>query len=150
MSKHQYSFYRPHARVQEDGGIVNHVTGEVSYPPSMTKQEFVAECDINNIIKAYTQTGQINHISAKAAQGTFEDLPDPIDLQESLAIVQHAEAAFMALPAKVRDRFHNEPGEFLEFMGDPRNEQEARDLGLLNPLPPAPPSPTPPPEPPKD
>lgn len=128
-----YSFYRPHDRVQEDGRLVNPHNGEITYPPSMTKQEFVRECDINNIVKLYSQSGQITHISANAASGAFEDLPDPIDFQESIHIIMDAEKAFMALPAHVRDRFHQEPSQFLAFMADPANEKEARELGLLKP-----------------
>lgn len=130
-----FSFYRPHKRVQEDGRMVNHVTGEITYPPSMTKQEFVAECDINNINKAFAATGQINHLNARAAQGAFEDLPDEMDLQLSLDIIHQAETAFMELPAKTREKFHQQPGEFLAFMADPANEKEAREMGLLKPLP---------------
>lgn len=129
-------FYQPHARVQANNELVNGVTGEITNPPSMTKQEFVKECDINNIIKMYSVTGQINHISAKAALGAYDDLPDSLDFQESLNTVMAAEAAFMSLPSKTRERFHNEPSEFLEFFSDPKNRAEATSLGLLIPQPP--------------
>jgi len=131
----QFSFYRPHKRVYAD---VNPDTGELVDKVSMTKQEFVAECDINNIVKLYSTTGQLNHLSAKAAQGAFDDLPDPVDFQESIHILQQAERAFLDLPAKVRDRFHQDPAQFLAFMADPANEKEARELGLLKPATPTP------------
>lgn len=122
--------YRPHARVYYTGEIINPHSGEVTVPPSMTKQEFVRECDINNIIKAFSRTGMLNHVSARAAEGAYQDLPDNIDFQESLAVIEHAEAAFMTLPAKVRDRFGNEPERFLAFMADPANKDEIYELGL--------------------
>lgn len=128
------SFYRPHARVQEDGGMVNHVTGEVTYPPSMTKQEFQAECDINNILKHFSATGMLRHVSAKAATGAYQDLPDAVDFQESLHTVQRATEAFMTLPSKLRARFDNEPAEFLAFVTDPANADELRTLGLAEQL----------------
>jgi len=128
-----HSFYRPHKRLQFDNELVNPHTGEVTHPPSMTKQEFKAECDINNIIKQFSATGMMRHVSAKAAMGMYTDLPYSIDFQESLALVQDARDRFMTLPAKVRDRFHQDPAEFLDFMSDPDNKQEALDLGLLNP-----------------
>lgn len=147
--RHTRSMFVPHARVQEDGAIVNPFTGEVSYPPSMTKQEFAAETDINNIIKAFQPHTMQALMQAYSTAGRFEDLPDELDLQSALNVVEQAETAFMALPSKVRDRFHNEPGQFLAFMADPANEKEARELGLLNArpeVPPAPPPPAPEPE----
>lgn len=132
----KFTFYRPHKRVQYDGSVVHPVTGEVTYPPSMTKQEFVRECDINNVIKAFSRSGQFNHINARASQGTYQDLPDSVDFQESLAVIQVAEAAFMSLPSKTRERFGNEPAEFLAFVNDPKNAEEMITLGLRNPPPP--------------
>lgn len=135
----KYSHYRPHARVRELGQVLDRKTGELVTLPSMTKQEFVRESDINNIIKSYSQTGMINHINAKAAQGAYQDLPDSVDFQDSLHIIKAAESAFMTLPAKIRDRFGQDPAEFLAFMADPANDAEIRELGLAKPLPLAPP-----------
>lgn len=134
----RYDFYRPHDRVGEDGRMVNHVTGEVSYPPSRTKQEFKAECDINNILKQFSATGMLRHVSTKASQGAYEDLPSDIDFQEGLHTVQRATEAFMTLPSKLRSRFGNDPVEFLGFCADPANADELLKLGLRNPLPSAP------------
>lgn len=128
-----HSFYRPHARVTEDGRVVNPVTGEITYPPSMTKQEFKAECDINNIIKQFSATGMLRHISSKASTGSYQDLPESVDFQDALNTVHAGQAAFATLPSKVRSRFGNDPAEFLIFLNDPANEPEARALGLLNP-----------------
>lgn len=150
------SFYVPHDRSATwyTGELVDPNTGEISSPPSMTKQEFVKECDINNILTQYKLTGQIRHISAKAAMGVYDDLPDPIDFQESMNLILAAEDSFATLPAHVRSRFGNDPTEFLSFMANPANQDEIIKLGLAtdkrppaptNPT--APPSPTPPPEP---
>lgn len=131
-----WGHYRPHPRVvHPDGSRIDPTTGEVIRLPSRTKQEFVKQCDINNIIKEFTLTGQVNHISAKAAQGAYLDLPDAYDFQSSMNTVIHAQEAFMSLPAAVRDRFHNEPGEFLAFVSDPANGDELVKLGLRNPPP---------------
>lgn len=125
-----YGFYRPHARVQEHGFITNHVTGEVTRPPSMTKQDFKDQCDINNILKAFKLTGQVNHISSKAAQGAFLDLPDQMDFQAAIGLVERAEASFMALPAAIRDRFGSRPADFLAFVANPANADELVRLGI--------------------
>lgn len=139
-----YSFYRPHKRVQYTGDVINPVTGEITHPPSRTKQSFVAQCDINNIIKQFRQTGQIAHMSARALQGTYEDLPDPMDFQDALNIVLDSEAAFATLPSQVRARFGNDPNEFLSFMANPANQDEIIKMGLATDKRPPPPPPTPP------
>lgn len=126
----RHSFYRPHKRVQYTGELVNPVTGEIYKPERRVKQSFVAECDINTILKEYSVTGQLKHISAKAAQGAYMDLPDNLDFQQSLEIVKAAEVAFAGLPSKTRDRFANDPARFLAFMSDPENQAEAIKLGL--------------------
>lgn len=138
--------YRPHSRVTFNNELVNPFNGEITNPPSMTKQSFVAECDINNILKQYQTTGQLRHISARAAQGAYVDLPDDIDFQSALNTVLEGQNAFASLPAKLRARFGNDPANFLLFMADPSNQDEAIKLGLASdnrPLaaPPAPPSP---------
>jgi phage internal scaffolding protein len=124
------SAYIPHARVVYTGELVNHKTGEVYTPVSRVKQSFVAECDINNILKQYSATGQLKHISAKAQMGAYQDLPDEIDFQSALNLVNEGERAFATLPSKTRDRFGNDPANFLEFMADPQNQDEAIKLGL--------------------
>lgn len=133
------TFFRPHKRVQYDGTLFDHRTGEFVTPPSMTKQEFKKECDINNILKQYKVTGMVSHISEKARLGTYEDLPDPLDFQESLGLVEEARRSFMTLPAKIRDRFGQDPVRFLEFVADPANAKELVELGLAT----APPAPAP-------
>lgn len=133
------SVFMPHRRIQEHGDIRNPHTGEVIIPPSMTKQEFVRECDVNNVIKQYKSHGMLSHVNAKAAQGAYQDLPDSVDFQESLHTIMVAEQAFMTLPAKVRDRFGQDPAEFLAFLSNAENADEARKLGILKPLEAAPP-----------
>jgi len=133
-----WGFYRPHKRVVEDGRVVHPVTGELSYPPSRTKQSAMAECDINNIIRQFKSTGQITHINAQMQQGAYIDLPDDLDFQLSLETVRQGENAFMTLPAKTRQRFDNDPAKFLQFMADPANQDEMIKLGLAKDTRPAP------------
>jgi len=129
----RFSFYRPHSRALTayTGTLVNPLTGEVTSPPSRTKQEFKDQCDINNIIKSFKLTGQIQHINAKAQQGRFEDLPDELDFQQSQNTIRQASLAFESLPARLRDRFGNDPTAFLAFLADPANKDEATRLGLI-------------------
>lgn len=121
-------FYRSHSRVFAPSG------GKM-----MTKQSHKAECDIHTILKQYQRTGIINHINNHKPE--FVDLPDSVDFQDSIHVVMRAESAFAALPSKVRDRFSNDPGEFLAAFNDPSMADELRELGLLNPVAPQPPDP---------
>lgn len=138
---------REQRRVQEFFQLVDHKTGVITTPESMTKQSFVPECDINNILRSYRATGQINHIRANAAQGVYEDLPDPIDYQTSLNILMEARDSFDSLPSAVRRRFGNDPREFLAFITNPANQDEAIAMGLATDTRPPPPPPEPPPTP---
>jgi len=138
------TFFRPHERVREHGDIINY-HGFITKPVPRTKQEFVRECDVNNIIKSFSRPGMYKQMVEQANLGRYEDLPDDVDFAESLAVVDQARTAFMTLPSKIRARFDNEPEQFLAFMADKQNEAEGRTLGLLKPLPPTapPPPPTP-------
>lgn len=94
---------------------------------SHVKQEFLAECDINNILKRYRATGLMRQIPSPPMYGDFSNLPS---YQDALNTVNEAEAAFMALPSDLRTRFDNDPQKFLDFAGDPDNLPELRKLGL--------------------
>ena len=130
MGKAKLHFYRPHKRVTFDNTKVDLKTGELVEVPSLTKQSFVAECDINNIIKQYSQTGVVKHVSERANQGMYLDLPDELDFQNSLNTVLEAQAAFGSLPSSLRARFENDPGQFLAFLTDPANQDEVIKLGF--------------------
>lgn len=123
---------------------------------SRTKQSFKDECDINVIVAKYIRTGVIDPRSLNAREAMFADVTDVPSYQEALNVVRAAQEGFEALPAKIRDRFENDPAQLLGFMGDPKNEAEAIELGLITgpETPSAPPStpptaPTAPPAPPK-
>lgn len=96
--------------------------------PSLTQQQFKDECDINNIIKTYSQTGALP-VSKKV--GAFLDVSNVTDYQTSLQTVYEAQRAFDALPSKIRTRFENDPNQLLAFIEDDKNHDEALSLGLL-------------------
>lgn len=98
-----------------------------------TKQSFKAECDINTIIDRYLKTGVMEFTQKNEPR--YGDVTG-LDYQNAMQIVAGAKSLFNELPAHVRDRFDNEPALFLDFVQDPANTDEARELGLLKPLPP--------------
>lgn len=99
--------------------------------PSRAKDSMREECDINNIVKKHRQTGILQHVSGRTPQ--FGDFSEVSDYQTALNQVMAAQESFMALPASVRSRFGNDPGQFLAFVGDPNNREEAIKLGLVTP-----------------
>lgn len=115
------------------GGFRRHDSKRVQLEfndPSLTLQSFSAQCDIRNIMAQYKRTGIVTHISnARELIGDFTDIPD---YQESLNKVILAEEAFNALPAKMRERFNNDPAKLIAFCMDESNRDEAIILGLID------------------
>lgn len=103
--------------------------------PSRTQQQFQDEVNVNSIMRKYRQTGQITHLNNK--QGRYADLTSAPDYFESVNSIRMAQEAFDQLPSEIRNRFHNNPAEMLEFIHDPKNHDEGVKLGIFNPkLPP--------------
>lgn len=101
--------------------------------PSMTRQEFAAECDINTIMKRYENTGaSINglsrHPDIPAMYVDFTQMPG--SLMEYQQFMSDAAASFMSLPAVVRKQFDNDPIAFCDYASDPGNLDQMRDWGL--------------------
>lgn len=102
----------------------------INTEPTMTQQQFKDQCDINNIIKNYTQTGELP-LSKKVGQ--FLDVSNIQDYQTSLQTVFEAQQNFDALPSNIRSHFQNDPTQLLAFIEDDANYDEALKLGLLSP-----------------
>lgn len=101
--------------------------------PTLTKQAFQEECDINVIVRRFGLTGQLP-VGVRMPQ--FGDFSEVTDFHEALNAVRVAEESFLAMPAEVRARFGNDPGQFVDFVADDRNRDEAVKLGLVErPLP---------------
>jgi len=116
----QYDFFKPHATV----GISN-------WLPSLARQEFAEECDINVIMSRYEKTGQL---PVNGAEPIYMDaLNVPSDFREAMDQMIEAEKAFMMLPARVRREFENDPRAFVDFASDPENVEQLRQWGLARP-----------------
>lgn len=98
---------------------------------SMTFQEFKNECNINNILAKYQKQGVLEHFNKH--QGDYSDYTNVQDYHSSYNQIIAAQDAFNDLPSTVRKRFNNDPGQFLDFVGNPDNVQEMIDLGLAKP-----------------
>lgn len=100
---------------------------DCSHSPSMTKQSFREECNINKIIAKYQKTGLVTHLARYSPQ--YAEVPS-IDFREALEIVSEGKKMFESLPSNIRKKFNQSPAEFLEFVQDSTNQDELVSLGL--------------------
>ncbi|WNK13527.1 MAG: internal scaffolding protein [Microvirus sp.] len=108
----------------------------VNWGPSLTRQEFADECDINVIMQTYERTGVLPPAAGQMPQ--YLDLTNiPADYQTALEMMAEAKSAFENLPAAVRREFNNDASAFVEFASDPENLSQMQTWGLA-PLPPPP------------
>lgn len=110
------------------------------FDESRTNQSSKDETDINVIVRRFGITGVMPQ-SLKLP--TYGDFTDVVDFQTAQNAVIAAREAFMSIPADVRNKFDNDPQQFLEFVNDPNNLEEMYKLGLAKkpaePVDPAPP-----------
>jgi phage internal scaffolding protein len=95
-----------------------------------TRQEFADECDINNIMKQYLNTGEFFHINETAPQ--YLDCTGE-DFRTHMDYIAGAFSMFEELPSSIRSRFDNDPAEFLDFCSQEKNRPELAEMGLLSP-----------------
>lgn len=96
---------------------------------SMTKQSEAAKCDINNIMAKYEKDAIITHVNR--FQGSYGDYTVLPDFHTAMNKMRAADEMFLSLPAKIRDRFDNDAGKFVEFATDEKNLAEMQKLGLI-------------------
>lgn len=117
---------------QYDADAVSRETAFACEEESLAQQQFKDECDINTLVKRFGVTGLLPEQPEWPAQADFTHVGS---FQECMQLVKESEAAFMSLPADVRERFGHEPGLLLEFLYDPKNRDEAVRLGIVAPAP---------------
>lgn len=116
-----------------DPDEASRLTAWCSDEPSMTQQQFKDECDINTIVRLFGLTGKM---PAGVYQPTYDDFTEVDDFQGSLHAIQRATAAFMELPAHIRERFQNNPAHFVDFCSDVRNAEELKSWNVSKDVPP--------------
>lgn len=107
---------------------------------SKTIQSDMEAADINKIMARFEKTGVLIDPSGQERQPQYGDFTGLTDYHGMLSAVRQAERVFGLYPAKIRNRFDNDPQKFLDFMEDQKNDSEAVELGLKDrsilPLPP--------------
>lgn len=95
-----------------------------------TQQNTREETDINLIVERFTKTGTLPQVSLPARFGDFTDVPT---FQEARDRINESDRAFMALPARVRAEFDNNPAAWLETVDkalEADDRSELRRMGL--------------------
>jgi len=101
------------------------------YPErSKTKSEFHKDSNINRIMAKYKRTRTFDPLILRDMK--YGDFASGSDFAEMSMKVLDANFEFMNLPANVRSRFDNDPGQLLDFLADPANNEESIKLGLRN------------------
>jgi phage internal scaffolding protein len=95
--------------------------------PEITEQCHKDSCDVIQIIDKHSR-GLIVHVNTMTAQ--YGDYTEVNEYKEAQNLVLRAQEGFAALPSAVRNRFNNDPGQFLEFATNPENFDEMCDMGL--------------------
>lgn len=95
--------------------------------PSMTQQSFKDECDVNQILAKFVQTGVLEQ-SARPAD--YFDASVVSDYRDALHQIQHAQNEFSELPSHLRKYFENDPAKFIDFVENPDNIDEGIRIGL--------------------
>jgi len=97
--------------------------------PSKTDQSFAKYVNVNTIMAKYIKTGQVHHLAKN--RGVYQDMTKIPDYRTALQTVIEANSAFDTLPSNIRNRFQNDPAQFIEFLQDSKNVEEAVKLGIL-------------------
>lgn len=103
----------------------------VTEGPSLTRQEFAEECDINSLMARYE--GHVIGGPGNLAPPVpmyVDWTQQPRSLLDYMTFMDEAEAGFMSLPAAVRKEFDNDAKMFVDFASDPENLPQMQDWGL--------------------
>lgn len=102
------------------------------FEKTLTEQHHAKMCDINNIIKKYGKDMVMQNVDIM--DGELNNITG-LDYKTAMDIVANAQSGFEAMPSEIRNKFDNDPSKLLDFVQNPANVEEARNLGLVAPAP---------------
>ncbi len=110
---------------------------KMNFSDGRTKQEFKDDVDINRIIEKWLKTGHAPAFleAPGQKQSADVDISGAVDFHTAMGMVARTQQIFSSFNARIRDRFNNDPEEFLRFMENPKNAEEAIKLGIAKPRP---------------
>lgn len=102
---------------------------------SRTKQMFRDGTRIDNVLKKYATAGVDSAMAPWLFAQGMATAPFGVDqgkdYHAQLSAVTAVRQYFESLPSRLRLRFGNDPGQFVAFVSDSRNREEAEKLGLV-------------------
>lgn len=113
-----------------DRDVASDEAGLVCPEPTLAQQQFRDEADINTIMERFGRTGEVI-VPVKAPE--YGDFTEVFDYHTAMNKLIEAQDAFDAFPARIRSRFDNDAGKFVDFVMDDNNRLEAEQLGLVVP-----------------
>ncbi len=116
--------------------LVNKDKTNQDYVFSRTKQQFKDECDINRIVDMYPDVNSDEYqrrVSSIIGNNPdlYGDYDSQMDYATAVDVVNRAKEQFDTLPSILRERFAHDPFEFLSYVNNPSNREEATNLGLF-------------------
>lgn len=97
--------------------------------PTKTQQQFKDDADVNILLERFGAGQQIPLAARQPIWGM--DFTHDYDFQRAFRAVEAAREGFDDLPAKIKNRFDNDPGKLLKFLEDESNREEAIFLGII-------------------
>lgn len=93
--------------------------------PSLTDPQYKDDNNVNYFIKRYHQTGEIPNFKGTLQYGDFTHVGS---YQDALNRVIEAKEKFMEFPSRIREQFNNDPNQFFNWVNNPDNNEEIKEL----------------------
>lgn len=130
---------KPRSAADQLDGVITEQGGD-----SLAVQYFREACDVNLIISKIDKGIEPQHLNSRKPE--FIDTTQFNSFHDALNVVKNAEETFNQLDVYTQGLVGGDAEQFLEYLDDPENREEAEKLGLLPesksvPTPPEPPAP---------
>lgn len=103
-----------------DSKTVSEETSFDTGDKSLVQQHFQDEVDINTIVRRF---GLTRAMPGGVGEGVYGDFTEISDYESAVEKVERARSSFMKLPADVRERVHNDPGELIRLSQELTEEE---------------------------
>jgi len=97
------------------------------------QQNFKDECDINVMLKKFGIGYELPQGLRAPMSGDFTGIRD---FHQAMNAINQARETFEELPANIRARFQNDPGQFVDFATNNENRKQLEEWGMTIPKPP--------------
>lgn len=95
--------------------------------PGRTKQDFIKDCDINQMLRKARKVGTLSHLEKHGA--FYADITGaPQDLFEAREQLDRGKAIFGELSGELRREFNNDPLEYFAFVNHPDNKDRLAEV----------------------